>query len=144
MKTTSTPKQTPDVSNATPEEESIREAQPLGSVPILEIDNLDETVLGYAAVDDPAPQAPEVSEATECITEWDEPADASGTWSPRRGIDDEIPDADLWCKPAWRKRTVSGALPLVRQRIETPCCLIFGYRGMGKLMICYSRHAAME
>jgi hypothetical protein len=65
----------------------------LGRVPINDTDNLNETVLGSAAVGDPDTVPPEVVKGTEALTEWDEPADAAGTWTPREGLDDGMLDA---------------------------------------------------
>ena len=65
----------------------------LGRVPIADTDNLNETVLGSAAVGDPDTFPPEVVKGTEALTEWDERADAAGTWTPREGLDDGMLDA---------------------------------------------------
>lgn len=66
----------------------------LGAVPIQPTDNLDETVLGAAAVGNPNAVPPEVAEGTGSLTEWDTPANAEGTWTPREGRDDEMLDAE--------------------------------------------------
>ncbi len=71
-----------------------KDTDSLGGVPIIETDNLDETVLGAAAVGHPDQVPPEVVRGTEALTEWDEPADASGTWTPREGRDDGMLEAD--------------------------------------------------
>jgi hypothetical protein len=65
----------------------------LGRVPIADTDNLNETVLGSAAVGDPDIIPPEVVKGTEALTEWDERADATGIRTPREGLDDGILDA---------------------------------------------------
>lgn len=65
----------------------------LGKVPIGETDNLDETVLGSAALGNPHLIPAEIAIGTETITEWDEVADEAGTWTPRDGRDDEMLDA---------------------------------------------------
>jgi hypothetical protein len=44
-------------------------------------------VLGAASVGHPDQVPPEVVRGTETLTEWDEPADTSGTWTPREGRD---------------------------------------------------------
>lgn len=66
----------------------------LGAVPIQPTDNLDETVLGSAAVGNPNAVPPEVADGTGALTEWDTPADAEGTWKFRPGRDDEMLDAE--------------------------------------------------
>jgi hypothetical protein len=66
---------------------SDKDTDSLGGVPIIETDNLDETVLGAASVGHPDQVPPEVVRGTEALTEWDEPADTSGTWTPREGRD---------------------------------------------------------
>lgn len=66
----------------------------LGAVPIQPTDNLDETVLGAAAVGNPNAVPPEVADGTGALTEWDTPADASGTWTHRDGLNDEMFDAE--------------------------------------------------
>jgi len=71
-----------------------KDTDSLGGVPIIETDNLDETVLGAAAVGHPGQVPPEVVRGTEALTEWDEAADASGTWTPREGRDDGMLEAD--------------------------------------------------
>jgi hypothetical protein len=78
------------------EPEATGEAVPLaqlGRVPISDTDNLNETVLGSAAVGDPDTTPPEVVKGTEALTEWDQRADATGTWTPREGVDDGVLDA---------------------------------------------------
>lgn len=71
-----------------------REIDPLGPVPIIETDNLDETVLGAAALGHRDQVPPEVARGTERLTEWDELADTSGTWTPSEGRDDGRLEAD--------------------------------------------------
>ena len=71
-----------------------KDTDSLGGVPIIETDNLDETVLGAAAVGHPDQVPPEVVWGTETLTEWDEPADTSGTWTPREGRDDATLEAE--------------------------------------------------
>lgn len=58
----------------------------LGTVDIIESDNLDETVLGAAAVGIPE-IPPEVTEDTKNLTVWDESADSGKTQS--RDIQDD-------------------------------------------------------
>ncbi len=71
-----------------------KDTDSLGGVPIIEIDNLDETVLGAAAVGYPEHVPPEVVWGTEELTKWDEPADETGTWTPREGRDDGMLEAE--------------------------------------------------
>ncbi len=71
-----------------------KDTDSLGGVPIIETDNLDETVLGAAAVGHPDQVPPEVVRGTEALTQWDEPADTTGTWTPREGRDDETLEAE--------------------------------------------------
>jgi hypothetical protein len=73
---------------------SVKDTDSLGGVPIIETDNLDETVLGAAAVGHLDQVPPEVVRGTEALTEWDEPADTSGTWTPREGRDDVTLEAE--------------------------------------------------
>ena len=77
-----------------PGNQESRDVDSLGGVPIIETDNLDETVLGAAAVGHPDHVPPEVVRGTESLTEWDEPADTSGIWTPRDGRDDGRLEAD--------------------------------------------------
>ena len=85
----------------------------LGGVPIMEIDNLDETVLGAAAVGGPELVPPEGARGTEEITAWDEPADLSGTWTRRDGRDDGMFDAarlvEAGLEEADRERRLAAA-----------------------------------
>ena len=94
MKSTTPSKEETGVSqyNSTDDGGSVRDS--LGRVPIIEIDNLDETVLGAAAVGNPDLLAPEIAWGTGELTEWDEPVNAAGTWTPREGRDDGMLDAD--------------------------------------------------
>ncbi len=93
-------KTNPPLSKARPspsyhqDEDGPRQHETLGGVPIQEADNLDETVLGAAALGHPDMVPPEVVAGTGELTAWDEPLEASGTWTPRDGRDDGTLDAD--------------------------------------------------
>lgn len=65
----------------------------LGSVEIYETDNLDETVLGAAAIGIPDHTPPELVSGTENLTSWDESSEVSGRRTPKLGIDEGIVDA---------------------------------------------------
>lgn len=62
---------------------------PLAEVPIDETDNLDEAVLGAAALSEVESLPPEVDRQTADLTSWDEPVNASGTRAPKTGVDEE-------------------------------------------------------
>ena len=82
-----------DLSGETPEEELPSESDsPEGD--IMEPDHMEDSVLGVAASGRFQQQPPEVPEGADHLTTWDEPADASGKWTPKYDADDEQTDAD--------------------------------------------------
>lgn len=61
----------------------------LGEIPILETDNLHETVLAAAALHTAESLPPEVNEVTANLTEWDSPVHEDGIQTPLRNEEDE-------------------------------------------------------
>lgn len=88
----------------------------LGEVGIDEIDNPGETILAAASLRHGDPAAPEVTEATANLTDWDEPADISGGRTPDPSYDRDETDAqhlvEAGIEEADRQqRVASGELP---------------------------------
>ncbi len=88
MKTTPSESSIPPSSFQSSENDDSGPSESLLGVPIQETDNLDETVLGAAALGHPDMVAPEAVAGTGELTAWDEPVDLSGTWSPGNARDD--------------------------------------------------------
>ena len=83
----------PNTTSTNPEfadDQAYRDLATLGQVDIIETDNLDETVLGAAAVGVPERLPPELIKGTELITHWDEPADSMGRRVPNYSDDGTV------------------------------------------------------
>ena len=74
--------------------EQDHDLETLGNVEILETDNLDETVLGAAAVGIPEHMPPELIAGTENLTDWDESEEVTGRRTPIFGADDGMVDVE--------------------------------------------------